>query len=395
MAYSEIINEEGLITRKYFGQDPSGIFKMYYNKKLIKFPNRMVRMGTGNEVILKIDMRNFVKNFILIKAVIKVTCSHSYIKNKLNVYQCKSLYSTETKELGYMEKDKGCTFKFDITDLLVNHLNSALYLGIKTSSVVDLYSLFAFYKEKAELVIEYYDDSFIDKNSLVLFDKQHKISINTLNGIAVLEKDLLKIGDIDLKLVFNNHFKDRSFQFNYNQFICGGIDNFKYIDSLGIKHYFKLIGNDFIKHQDLFNKNTKLESGSYYKVINNDEVLTFNDRGYLISLNRNNCQSFITYDMANQIESIKDSYGNEIYFKYVKNKILILNNKNKKTIKIVLKEDSLSINKSKYYVDKNGNLFNTKNLILKYDSVNRIKEINLLNVKYKINYRRKKEYKND
>ena len=63
MAYCECILEDGIIQRKYFGLDSSGIMKMYYNGKIVRFPKKELIMGKGNTVEIAINMSKFNKMF--------------------------------------------------------------------------------------------------------------------------------------------------------------------------------------------------------------------------------------------------------------------------------------------------------------------------------------------
>lgn len=389
MAYSEEISRDGLITRKYFRLDKSGIFKMYYNGQIVKFPIKELPMGEENSVVISIDTRKFLKNFILKKAYIKIRCSNNYLRHKLRVYQVKNITSKVGKEIGYMEKSNGGYFVFDVTQILLNHLNTRLNLYIKTKSRVDLYSLFAFYDKNAEFIIQYYDDSYIGNSQLYLKHNNHNIQINQENGICIITRPLISVGMLDLKLIINSHQKDKLFRFNYGEYVYGGVNNYKYIDSLGIKHYFKLKENNFKTHYDLFNKDITLETAAKYTLKKRDEEHIFNNQGYITQIKNIDGDIHFIYDLNNNISTIIDSNNNQIHFTYSKNDILISNSKNSKKIIIVLKDNYLIINNKKYLFNEKGNLINFSNLSFKYDQINRIKQMNILNKKINFKYKKK------
>ena len=351
MAYIEHLSNDGKITRKYFGLDSSGIFRMYYNGKIVKFPTKTLLMGKGNKVGISIDMRRFVKNFILLKAYVKIKISNPNPRGELFVYKSKNISSNIKEEVGKMKKDKRGYFIFDVTDLLKKQINTRLNLIITTISRVDLYTLFAFYDSNAEFVVEYYDDSYISDNVLKMKDKGNIINVDFLNGINILERSLMKIGLLDLKLIINSHHNSK-FMFNYEQYIYGGINNYKYIDSKGIKHYFKLSGTDQYKtHSDIYDEALLLESGPEYLLKMKNEYLIFNDKGRLIEVKSNKGNIMFFYNESN-ISLIKDSLGNYVQFDYFDNKVIITDS-NSKTMIIYIYENYIRVNKLKYYFNKN------------------------------------------
>jgi hypothetical protein len=160
--------------------------------------------------------------------------------------------------------------------------------------------------------------------------------------------------------------------FNYEEFIFGGIDNYKYIDSKGNKHYFKLSGVDSFKtHVDIFDGSLILESGSKYVIKKKDECLTFNDKGFLVEIQSIKGKVFIKYENCN-ISVIEDSNGNYLKFKHSHNNIIITNSKNK-VIKIKFVDNYIQINSVKFYFNKNNKLSKVGNISFVYDSINRIK----------------------
>ena len=161
MAYSEKDLQNGLIERRYFGLDSSGIFKMYYNGEAINFPRQKVAMGKDNKVVISIDMKKFKGLFHLSKVYIRLKFTTAFLKHPVFVYKAKSIKEDGVKEFGTMEKDADGYYKIDITELTKRNLNTKFFLRVETKNCVDLYTLFAYYGLKAQLVVEYYNPNYL------------------------------------------------------------------------------------------------------------------------------------------------------------------------------------------------------------------------------------------
>lgn len=387
MAYSEKILANGLMERRYFGQDSSGIFKMYYNKKLVSFPNQKLKMGINNSIIVTIDMTKFKGLFHMKRAYIRFKISSSSLRYPIVVSKVNNLKSLYMKELGYMTKEYNGYYIFDITNTIINHLNTKLLLNIKTMTLTDLYTLFAFYDSKAELVIEYYDPNYLlltNKSDEFYSNKKTKILINNDCKRYICETNLCMLNEsTNLNLIINNLIS-KKFIFNFNQYIYGGINNYKYVDSKGITHLFKLKSNSFSDYVDCYDDKITLKTNRDLTFTINTAVeeLKFNRLGLLTSIKKNDYVMYIEYDSKNSIILIRDTNNNTLQFKYRDNKIWIYNTKSKKIIKLVILDSKITISngdKIIFLFDSKENLIGIcdvkEKVFIEQDSLKRLKKL--------------------
>lgn len=370
MGYKEEILENGNFKRTYFAFDSTKFYAMYHNGHEIMFPTKEMQLGENQRINFMINFNKFESNISLVNIKIVFKANKAHLKYDINLTKESSMKSNDCILLDTLVNSDKYIYEIDLTKYFDDNLLKKRYFGVNTAKNIIFHSIYSSYDLMPEIVVEYIPKYMFKNLQRININKNIDSYINLNNGLFVLQEKLLDNLKINIE----------SLTFNYNQYIYGGFNNYKYVDEVGLTHLFKLENNSMYQYCDLYDDSIKMVMNNDYTfdVFKNNKILHFNRNGYLERIIYQDLkEDSIIYNNLNQISEIITSDGKIITFKYMKNLMIVISEtynigifKEGKWMKVIKSNGDIT----KYFIDKKikNLIVDKKELTFKYDKLNRI-----------------------